>query len=212
MRGQELRVVLRGAFERLAETKDELRDLDSAVGDGDLGITVSAGAAAAIEATRNLPEDATPHAVVVACAAAFASANPSTFAALAAAGMLSGAEKILGLVEIDREDIIRFGRAAAEAIARRGKSALGDKTMLDALVPSIDALEAGFSDDGRALEAAIAAARAGIDQTSGQVSRRGRAAWAGERGIGAPDAGATAYLRFIEALRTESQSEKWKTA
>lgn len=212
MRGQELRVILTGAFERLAETKDELRDLDSAVGDGDLGITVSAGAAAAIEAARSLPEDATPHAVVVACATAFASANPSTFAALAAAGMLSGAEKILGLVEIDRKDIIRFGRAAAEAIARRGKSALGDKTMLDALVPSIDALEAEPWGDGRALEAAIAAARTGIDQTSGQVSRRGRAAWAGERGIGAPDAGATAYLRFIEALRTETQSEKWNTA
>lgn len=211
MKGEELRGALSRAFDRLAEAKDELRELDSAVGDGDLGITVSAGARAATEAMQSLPDDATPHAVVVACAMAIASANPSTFAALTAAGMLSGAKEILENSEIGRDDIVRFGRAAGEAVAKRGKSALGDKTVLDALVPSIDALEASSSAEGEALEAAIAAARAGIDQTAGQASRKGRAAWAGERGVGAPDAGATAYLRFLEALRTETQPEKGRT-
>ena len=92
-----------------------------------------------------------------------------------------------------------MAQQAIPAIAKRGKAELGDKTMLDALVPSVAALEAGSSDE--ALEAMIAAARKGIDDTTGLVSRKGRAAWLGERTIGHPDPGATAYLRFLEALQ-----------
>lgn len=210
MNGDELRAVLLRAFDRLPASKDELRELDSAVGDGDLGITVSAGARAATEAMQALPGGATPHAVLVACAGAIASANPSTFAALAAAGTLAGAKEIAELAELSGSDLVRFGRAAAAAIAKRGKSELGDKTVLDAVVPSVDALEAAFPDRGERLEAAIEAARNGIEQTSGQASRKGRAAWAGERGVGTPDAGATAYLRFLEALRAETTTRTGK--
>ena len=95
--------------------------------------------------------------------------------------------------------MVAFGRVVAETIARRGKSAVGDKTILDALVPSLDAAE--LSADGGALEAAITAAATGIAETAAIAAKKGRAAWAGDRGIGVADAGATAYLRFLEALR-----------
>ena len=69
----------------------------------------------------------------------------------------------------------------------------------DALVPSVAALEATTSDG--ALDAMIAATRKGIEDTTAGASRKGRAAWLGERTIGHPDPGATAYLRFLEALQ-----------
>jgi dihydroxyacetone kinase len=97
-----------------------------------------------------------------------------------------------------------MAQQAAPAIAKRGKSEIGDKTILDALVPSVAAFEANPSDG--ALLAMIAAARKGIEDTAGGVSRKGRAAWLGERSIGHADPGATAYLRFLEALH-QSVSE-----
>ncbi|MGH2471604.1 MAG: DAK2 domain-containing protein [Candidatus Limnocylindria bacterium] len=66
-------------------------------------------------------------------------------------------------------------------------------------MPSVSALEANIAVGG--LAAMIAAARKGIDDTTASVSRRGRAAWLGERTIGHPDPGATAYLRFLEAFQ-----------
>jgi phosphoenolpyruvate---glycerone phosphotransferase subunit DhaL len=94
---------------------------------------------------------------------------------------------------------VTMSQQAVPAIAKRGKAEVGDKTVLDALVPSVTALEASTSDES--LGAMIAAARKGTEDTTASVSRRGRAAWLGERTIGHPDPGATAYLRFLEALQ-----------
>ena len=199
MTGAELRVLLDRALELVAKNEDELRDLDSAIGDGDLGITVSRGAQAARQSIAALPPSATPAEIVRAAAGAIASANPSSFAALVASALLAGARSITGNESLTRSDVVTMAQQAAPAIAKRGKSELGDKTVLDALVPSVAALEADASDD--ALPAMIAAARKGIDDTAGGVSRKGRAAWLGERAIGHPDPGATAYLRFLEALQ-----------
>ena len=105
-----------------------------------------------------------------------------------------------------RRPTSRAARAAADTIAARGKSAVGDKTLLDALVPSLDAAEAAVAGGAAALAAATAAARNGVAETAGLVSQRGRAAWIGERGRGHPDAGATVYLRFLEALPAPSSA------
>jgi dihydroxyacetone kinase len=93
---------------------------------------------------------------------------------------------------------VTIAQQATAAVEKRGKSALGDKTVLDALIPSVRALEAATSEEG--LAAMITAARKGIDDTTPNISRRGRAAWLGERAQGHPDPGAVAYLRFLEAL------------
>jgi dihydroxyacetone kinase len=90
-------------------------------------------------------------------------------------------------------------RALAERIAERGGAEPGDKTVLDALLPSIDALE-NAADSSQALSAMRAAAWEGVRATTDAVSRRGRAAWVGERGIGNPDPGATAYARLLDAV------------
>lgn len=200
MNGTELAAVLVRAFERLADSSDELRELDAAVGDGDLGITITKGAAAVGVRMAALPPDVQPGDVIRATAEAFGGANPSTFASLVSSGLTAGARTTEGHEEIASPEVVALGRAAAANIMRRGKSSVGDKTILDAVVPSLDAAEQHPSDATVALDAAITAAAAGIAAVTGIAASKGRAAWAGERGVGIPDAGATAYLRFLEAL------------
>jgi dihydroxyacetone kinase len=129
-------------------------------------------------------------------------ANPSTMAALAGSGVLAAARAIDESDDLGRAEATILLRAAAENVALRGKASLGDKTMLDAIVPSLTALEA--SPDGSApaetLAAMVAATRRAVEETSSLQSRRGRASWLGERSAGHPDPGATAYLRLLEAL------------
>ena len=199
MTGAELRVLLDHALELLAKNEDELRDLDSAIGDGDLGITVSRGAEAARKAIAALPPASTPSEIIRTLGTTIASANPSSFSALVATGLLAASRSVAGRESLTVADVMTMAQQAIPAIAKRGKAEIGDKTVLDALVPSVAALEANTSDG--ALEAMIAAARKGIDDTAAGVSRKGRAAWLGERTIGHPDPGATAYVRFLEALR-----------
>jgi dihydroxyacetone kinase-like protein len=202
--GAELRILLDRTLELVAKSEDELRDLDSAIGDGDLGITVSRGAEAARQAIAALPPEATPSEIIRAAGTAIASANPSSFAALTATALLAASRAVTGRESLTVSDIVGMAQQAAPAIAKRGKSEVGDKTVLDALVPSVAALEANASLDG--LAAMIAAARKGLEETTAGVSRKGRAAWLGERSSGHPDPGATAYLRFLEALE-QARSE-----
>jgi dihydroxyacetone kinase-like protein len=206
MTGDELRTLLDRAFEILAESANELRDLDAAVGDGDLGVTVRGGASAARQAMRSLPDAAIPADVFKTLATAISSANPSSFAALVATALLAAARSVAGSQSLTRDDVVTIAQQATAAVEKRGKSALGDKTVLDAVIPSVRALEATTSDAG--LDAMIAAARRGIDETTPNVSRRGRAAWLGERAQGHPDPGAVAYLRFLEALQRSFASPR----
>lgn len=200
MRTPELIDALDRALGGLEDSSEELRDLDAALGDGDLGITVTAGCRATRAAIAELDDDATVAEVLRTAAGAFARANPSTMAALVGGALLHAARALGDTAELDQPAAIAVGRAAAESIATRGRSAVGDKTVLDALVPSLDAAEAAATAGGDVLTAAIAAASHGVEATREQQSMRGRASWLGERSKGLPDPGATAYVRFLEAL------------
>jgi dihydroxyacetone kinase len=182
----------------LRESCDELRDLDAALGDGDLGITVGKGCDAVRVKLAELDEPS-PAEVLRAVGATFANANPSTLAALVGGGLLSAAKTVAGAGDLGRDDAVCIGRAAADSIAARGKAEPGDKTILDAVLPSLDALERA---DGDALPAMIEAARSGVEETTPLQSQRGRASWLNERSKGKADAGATAYVRFLESFAT----------
>ena len=200
MTGPELVALLSAALPRLSAAAEELRELDAALGDGDLGITVGKGCAAVVEAVSGLAEPR-PAAVLKTAGSAFSSANPSTMAALVGGGLLAAAKAVGDAEALDRTSAVLVGRSAAERITARGKAEPGDKTVLDALLPSLDALEQAHDDDGpAALQAMVAAAQQGVTDTAPLVSQRGRAAWVGERGAGRPDPGATAYVRLLQAL------------
>lgn len=201
MKTAELNLVARKALADLVGYADELRDLDQALGDGDLGVTISLGAGAVIEALEQLPEDVTPAELAKAAAKAFANANPSTMAALVAGGLLAGSKTLLEVTEPTREDAARFVRAAGDNIALRGKTELGDKTILDAIMPAADALEAA-TETVAGLDAAVAGAERAVSETKALQSRRGRASWLQERSIGLQDPGATAFLRLLQCWQS----------
>lgn len=194
----ELVGVLDKALEALSGHRETLRDLDAAVGDGDLGITVDKGAEAVRQALAEAPPE-TVGALLRTAGAAFAKANPSTMAALVGAGLLAAAKEAGDATEWDGELAERMGREAMARIAQRGKAELGDKTVLDALAPSLDALHDSPEDP---LPAMVAAAEKGVEETRDRAGRRGRAAWVGERGTGHPDPGATAYVLFLKSLQS----------
>jgi dihydroxyacetone kinase-like protein len=192
MNGNELSIAIRNSLAELTTYSEELGDLDQALGDGDLGITVSLGAAAAIDALEALPESSTPAEVVLACGA-----------------LLAGSRVWGDSATIDGDQVPRFALAAAESISSRGKSQVGDKTILDALFPAAEALRDAGPDDASstsALDAAIAAAEAGVIASKELQSRRGRASWLQERSIGLQDPGATMFLRFLESWKAANST------
>lgn len=205
MEASELNERIRGSLAVLTESADELRDLDQALGDGDLGITVSAGSAAVIAALEQLPADATPVDIARASAKAFANANPSTMAALVAGALLAGSREWADVTDVKVSDAQAFVAAAGASIAQRGKTQVGDKTILDGLVAVADAL-VGKDEADAALDAAIEAAANAVETTKSLQSRRGRASWLQERSIGIADPGATALQRFVEAWKTAGEN------
>jgi dihydroxyacetone kinase-like protein len=200
VKAPELTALIEAAMGGLAASRDELRQLDAAIGDGDLGITVGDGAAAVRQALADQPPQSVAD-VLRSCARSFARANPSTISGLVAAGLLAAARQLDQAAGLDRAAAVDLLAAATAAIAERGGAAAGDKTILDALLPSLDALRAAPAGaDAAALRAMISAAADGIERTRGQESRRGRAAWVGERSIGHADGGAVAYQRLLESI------------
>jgi D-erythrulose 4-kinase len=197
-----LSTLLLAVLPRLAGHAEELRELDAALGDGDLGVTIVSGAAAAAEAVRRLA--AAPDAELLREAGvAFASANPSTFAALVGGGVIAAAGQLEPGSRLDRASLPGFVRAIAARVAERGGAQPGDKTVLDVLLASGSVLEAA-DPAGPALSLlaqVTAAARAESSRLTPARSARGRAAWLGERSEGRPDPGMAAYLAFLAELR-----------
>jgi phosphoenolpyruvate---glycerone phosphotransferase subunit DhaL len=114
--------------------------------------------------------------------------------------------------ELTSTELIDVLRAAIDGIMQRGEASLGDKTLLDALVPAVDSLEqslsAGVTDDGVAAvqDAADVAVKA-AEETLGMLAMRGRAAYTGERSRDSVDAGATAIGVILQAV-----SAAWREA
>ena len=109
--------------------------------------------------------------------------------------------------ELAPEDVIAILRAAITGIMARGGASLGEKTLLDALVPATDSLEAAIGDPAlqgdhgaAALQRAADVAVKAAEETKGMLAMRGRAAYTGERSIGSVDAGATAIGVILQAI------------
>jgi dihydroxyacetone kinase/dihydroxyacetone kinase-like protein len=119
--------------------------------------------------------------------------------------------------ELDGADVVAMLRASIEGIKQRGQSDLGDKTLLDALVPAVDSLEAGIADPATASDHGVAAIQRAADvavraaeDTKSMIAKRGRAAYTGERSIGSVDAGATAVGVIFQAV-SAAWREKYGT-
>ncbi len=191
---------LRRFAEVVHERRDELTALDAAIGDADHGANMDRGMTAVVAVL----DDAPP-----ADAAALLKKTGATLVSKVggASGPLFGTLFLrmagaAGDGDLDDAAVARALRAGLDGVVARGKAEPGDKTMVDALGPACDALDAAVQAGEPLADALAAAARAaaqGRDATVPLVARKGRASYLGERSAGHVDPGATSVTLLVEA-------------
>ncbi len=181
---------------------DRLRDLDAVMGDGDLGVTVGMGSDAMI-AYLAAPDETDIGKMLVKCGMNVNKVNPSTFGTLQASAFMGAGKAVLNKTEITVVDLIAMGNGAIDGIKKRGKAEVGDKTMLDSLVPAVETFQRSFNGNGdivEALRAAVSAAEAGMLATDHMKAKFGRGSWRPDGTVGKRDGGATAFYFMIESF------------
>ncbi len=194
--------VIRAIRELMDANRDHLIELDSAIGDGDLGLTMTKAFAAADESLAD--SDETDVGKLFAQAGmAMAKAAPSTMGTLVATGFMRGGKAVRGKTALESADIAAFFRAFADGVMERGKTKPGEKTIVDVLDPVATALTESVAagDDAASLaKVAREACEAGLEAARGMMSQHGKAAIYREQTIGKPDPGATAGSFVIKGF------------
>lgn len=173
----------------MAEHREELVRLDTAIGDGDHGTNMDRGMRKALE-RLDAQDQSDPGAILKTVAMALVSSVGGAAGPLYGTLFLQMGSAMAGQQEVDLQGYAGAWRKGAEGVQARGKAELGDKTMLDALLPAVEALEQA-SDLDSAVPAAAAAAERGMRDTIPLVARKGRASYLGERSKDHQDPGAT---------------------
>jgi dihydroxyacetone kinase-like protein len=199
----DVKAALRGAAVAMqAKHVKEVRDLDAEIGDGDLGITVQKGFKA-VEGFLDTAEASDLSFLLRQIGVEFSEANPSTFSAFFATAFRKAAVTVKEKESIGAEDVCAMFEAAMNGVVKLGKAQAGDKTLLDALIPAVEAVCSGAknNDDVHALLSDAAdAAEAGMKSTVGMISKMGRARSFGERTRDVRDPGATVVYLFLREI------------
>ncbi|KVM67838.1 dihydroxyacetone kinase [Burkholderia ubonensis] len=196
-----LRPALHAVARTLIDNEATLAELDAAAGDGDLGASMHRAAQAILE----LPDAAygTPAGALAALGAALRRAIAGSSGPFYATALLRASRRLADVAEPSARDWATAFRSAVESIGELGGARAGDRTMLDALVPAVDAFDRALEDDrngAAAWAAAVEAAERGAQETTHMTPRAGRASYLGKRAIGTPDGGAVAVALWLRAL------------
>jgi dihydroxyacetone kinase-like protein len=192
---------LRAFADEVTDHADELTRLDSEIGDADHGSNMRRGMTAVVGKLDAAP-DAAPAALLKSAGMTLVSTVGGASGPLYGTFFLRMGTSAGDRAEFDGAAFAAALRAGLEGVVTRGKAQLGDKTMVDALTPAVDALDAALADGASlkdALRAAATAAREGADATVPLVARKGRASYLGERSAGHRDPGATSTTLLLEA-------------
>lgn len=191
---------IRAFRDAVHEHKDELTRLDSEIGDADHGSNMARGLDAVVAKLDPVPATAADlfKTVGMTLVSSVGGASGPLYGTL----FLRMGPPLAGDGEADAASLGAALRAGVEGVVARGKAELGDKTMIDALSPALDAWDAAAADGpATAARAAADAAARGRDATEPLVARKGRASYLGERSAGHVDPGATSATLLLEALR-----------
>ena len=198
--------VVRTIADTCIENEKYFGDLDSVVGDGAFGFSLARGFENVV-AQWDTFDRSDVGTFLQKVAMVMTGRIGGTSGPIWGTAFLRAAAVVKGKPDASGEDVVAMLRAAIEGIKTRGQSDVGDKTLLDALVPLTDTLEQelqGGADGSKALAAAATAAKEAAEATKDLIAKRGRASYTGERSIGSVDAGATAV-----GVITEKVSEAW---
>jgi dihydroxyacetone kinase-like protein len=193
---------IRRSAEVIAENRVELITLDREIGDGDHGENLDRGFTAVVAKLDGLAEDAAPADVFKLVATTLISTVGGASGPLFGTAFLKASGAIAGRADLDAEALIALLTAARDGVVLRGKAAVGDKTMIDAWTPAVDAAASAAADggdEGAVLEAAARAAEEGAAATEPLVAHKGRASYLGERAVGHRDPGAQSSALLLRA-------------
>ncbi|MGH4121217.1 dihydroxyacetone kinase subunit L [Clostridium sp.] len=185
-----LKVILGEIVNVLKDEKDYLTQLDAAMGDGDLGITMTKGFQSIYDELDKI-ETEDMGKIFMKLGMKMNLTVPSTMA-------------VTGISEISLKDAVNMGRAAVKGVIERGKTKVGNKTMLDALQPAVESLAISL-DENKTLsvgfEKAYEAAQNGVEKTKDLKPVHGRAAYYQEKSLGTPDPGAVAVMYIFKGIK-----------
>src|SRR5262245_3868311 len=203
----DLEFVVRTIAQTAVDNEKAFGDLDAVVGDGDFGYSLARGFEIVL-ADWDTFDRADAGTFLQKIALVISKRVGGTSGALGGTACLRAASTVKGKQDLTGTDVVAMLRAAADGIKVRGKSDVGDKTLLDALVPLTDAVEqrlASASGTSAPEVAKVAAetARTAADATHTMQAMRGRASYTGERSIGSPDAGAVAIAVMAERVAAD---------
>jgi len=184
---------------QLTAHRDELNQLDSALGDSDHGTSISTAFEVAVKTITSI-DHPTLDDVWKTTATVLLNRMGGASGALFGTFFLKGVRFTKDKKSLFKADMDEILQAGLEGVKQRGKSDVGDKTMIDALQPAVKAfITSDNLSDG--WQQAALAARYGAESTTGLVAKHGRAKFIGERAIGHQDAGATTIALIIEGIR-----------
>jgi len=182
-------------------------ELDAVVGDGDFGYSIARGFEKVLEnwdsIDRAYPGNFLKEVAKIIMSSVGGVSGTIWGTAFLRAGMTLGTNETA-----KKEDIVPILRAVAEGIKKRGNCDLGDKTYLDTLIPTTNAIETAINEgksDLEILDIATQVSAEAAEATRPMVAKRGRASYTGDRSIGTLDAGSVALATMIKSL-----SEAWR--
>lgn len=189
--------------EQIQDNVERLTELDAAIGDADHGVNMQRGLRKVHERLQD-PETAGDDigSLFRTVAMTLISTVGGAAGPLFGAFFLRAAKDGDGKDSVSLEELAAMFRSGLEGVQQRGKAQAEEKTMLDALLPAVEALEAGIAaglDGGAALDVALEAARRGMIHTTELQASKGRASYLGSRSVGHQDPGATSAFYLIQA-------------
>lgn len=200
-------MVVRVIAQTAVDNETYFCELDAVVGDGDFGYSLARGFEVVLS-DWDAMEYSDVGGLLKKTAIVLSKRIGGTSGPIWGTAFLRGGGALNDIREPSGEQVIAAFRAAIEGIKQRGNTDLGDKTLLDALVPAVDELEAALPDGaGLAIARAAATAREKAEATKGMVAMRGRASYTGERSRDSVDAGAIGIAVMFEAV-----SKAWQEA
>ena len=183
-----------------AENKQLLTDLDAAIGDADHGINMDRGfSSVKTELAANVPGDL--QSILQATAKILIRTIGGAAGPLYGTFFLRASTAASGKIELDAASMVAMFQAGIEGVQQRGKAVAGDKTMVDALLPALGAMQTSLEERAslaKILDEGAAAAEAGMRATIPMQARKGRASYLGERSIGHQDPGATSSYLLLK--------------